>query len=603
MNPLLCERCGRDLESDDAISIIEGICCACRRASVKTPAGRAGTGIPRTPPPAAPPRSRPPVPAGSPAQMRQPINPPRRTIVTPSSMVEPGLGTTRTRTRRRDLLIGVGFGMILTIGATGLMMFKKSDPLQLRTADTSAPLPVRVAVNPAWSDITLDDHPIGPADDAGILNFTIPADGEKLHWLNVTADGYHPVRRPLTVYGGVGDLTIELIRKPITVTLRSDPPEAQVWIDNQLKGSTPLELTLLPWENAKVTLKRAGYAELTREVSQPQRGSTLDLDFPLIPAGLLVRVESDPPGAIIAIDGRVAGAAPIDIPVDDARRGKSLSITATLAGYAQAVRKLTIPGDAGAEPLTALLTLTRPHSEMTIVSNPPNAEIRIDGRPIGRAPVVATFTQEQIGARIEIEGAIAGSHIGKLATRVPPAGENKKVTLALSPSGKRVAYIVLSPTGTGTDHVLLMDHLVEQIHRLEDSQQFGIIACTVDGVRRWPEDGEWATATSENKIRGYDVARAIRPAARGPLNDALTAIGELQPEIIWLFAAGEVNRESLDLIADAAQGTNARINVVKIGSPGRDNWLGEWARIHDGIVSFIGPAASRAVARDSTAVD
>lgn len=603
MNPLLCERCGCDLESDDAISIIEGICCNCRRASAKAPAGRAASGIPRTPPPAAPPRPRPVPHAGKPAQMRQLINPPRPTIVTPSSLVEPGVGPQRTRTRRRDLLIGVGFGMILTVGATALMMLKKSDPLRLQTAETSAPLPVRVAVKPVWAEVTLDDQPIGPADDKGILNFTIPSDGENLHWLNVTADGYHATRRPLTVYGGVGDLTIELTRMPIAVTLRSDPPDAQVWIDNHLKGSTPLELTLLPWEKSKITLKRAGYAECTREISPPPRGSTLELDFPLIPAGVMVRVESDPPGAIIAVDGRVAGAAPLDVPVAEDRRGKKLSITATLAGYAQATREFAIPTNSGTEPITALLTLTRPHSEMTIVSNPPGAEIRIDGRPLGRAPVVASFTQEEIGARIEIEGEIAGSHIGKLMTRVPPAGENQKVTLALSPSGKRVAYIVLSPTGTGTDHVLLMDHLVEQIHRLDGSQQFGIIACTVDGLRRWPEDGTWATATSENKIRGYDIARAIRPAARGPLDDTLTAIRELSPEIIWLFAAGEVSRESLDLIADASDGAQAGINVVKIGSPEEDNWLGEWAGMHDGIVSFIGPATGRAVARDSTAID
>lgn len=603
MNPLLCERCGRDLESDDAISIIEGVCCTCRRSSSTKQPAAFKTTIPQTPPPAAPPRPRPRITSPQPATVRQPINPPQPTIVMPSSIVEPS-GAHRVRTRRRDLLIGVAFGMILTIGATGLMMWKKSDPIQLQTAAAAkSEMPVRVTVKPAWSEVELDDKPIGPADPSGVLSFTIPADGNELHFLKVSADGFHAIRRPITVYGGVGDLSIELIRKPITVSLKSDPPDAQVWIDNQRKGTTPLELTLLPWEKTKLTLKRTGYADLTREVSPPERGNRLDLNFPLIPLGLMVRVESDPPGAIIAINGRVAGASPIDVPIDTEKSGQSIAITATLAGYAQATQKLEIPADAGSQPLSTLLTLTRPQSELTIVSNPPGAEIRIDGRPIGRSPVVATFAAEQIGARIEIEGNIKGSHIGKLTAQVPPIGENQHLTLSLAPCGKRVAYMVLSPTGTGTDHVLLMDHLVEQIHRLDDAQQFALITCTIEGVRQWPDSGNFASATSEQKIRGYDIARSIRPAGAGPLSDAIAAISTIKPDIIWLVGAGGATRETLDQIADAVKDHPVSINLVKVEPPEKDDWLRQWAKVHDGVVSFIGPANTRSLARDSSSMD
>ncbi|OQZ03714.1 MAG: hypothetical protein B6D36_12535 [Planctomycetes bacterium UTPLA1] len=603
MNPLLCERCGRNLESDDAISIIEGVCCACRRASADARTGRLAAGAPRTPPPATPPRPRPHMLTGQAAiPPRQPVNPPRPTIVTPMASVEPG-ATHRTRARRRDLLIGVAFGMILTVGATGFMMWKNSEPIQLRRAGSAEPVPVRVTVKPTWAEVKLDEKPIESPETDGVLSFTIPAEGDELHWLSVSADGYHAVRRPLTVYGGVGELTIELIRKPISVSLKTNPPAADVWIDNQLRGTTPVELTLLPWEKTKVTLKRPGYASFTQEIIPPERGSKLDLEFPLVPNESMLHVASDPLGAIIAVNGRVVGAAPIDVPLDSAKQGDKLSISATLAGYAQATTQFVVPGDVGNEPLSTLLKLTRPKAELSIVTVPPGAEIRLDGRPIGRAPIVAPFTPEEIGNRVVVEGVIPGTHVGKMTVQVPPAGEQQRVVLTLAPSGKRVTYVVLSPTGIGTDHVLLMDHLVEQIHRMEPSQRFDILICTSDGVRQWPDDGAFVAASSAEKIRAYDVARSIRPSGNGPINDVVPVIRRLQPDIVWLFAAGELTREALDPIAEAVRENRAVINMVKVEASGDEGWLRQWTRLHDGVVSFIGPAVTRSVARDSSAID
>lgn len=516
--------------------------------------------------------------------------------------VEPGV-THRTRARRRDLLIGVAFGMILTIGATGFMMWKNSEPIQLRRTASAEPVPVRVTVKPTWAEVLLDDKPIESPQTDGVLSFTIPAEGDELHWLSVAADGYHAVRRPLTVYGGVGELTIELIRKPISVSLKTDPPAADVWIDNQLKGTTPVELTLLPWERTKVTLKRPGYAPFTQEIAPPERGSKLDLMFPLTPNETMLQVASDPPGAIIAVDGRVIGAAPIDVPLNAAKQGDEVSISATLAGYGQATTQFVVPDAGSGQPLRTLLTLTRPKAELSIVSVPPGAEIRLDGRPIGKAPIVAPFAPEEIGNRVVVEGVIPGSHVGKMTVQVPPAGENQQVVLTLAPSGKRVTYVVLSPTGTGTDHVLLMDHLVEQIHRMEPSQRFDILVCTSDGVRQWPEDGTFVAASSAEKIRAYDVARSIRPAGDGPLDDVVPVIRRLQPDILWLFAAGNLTRDSLDPIAEAVRENRAVINMVKVEASGDDDWLRQWTRLHDGVVSFIGPAVARTVARDSSAID
>lgn len=611
MNPLQCERCGRDLESDDAISIIEGVCCACRRTAAQQQLRTGARIVPPAPPTAATPRPR-----LVPRQVDLPspvIQAPRPPVTPAAPTVRPKPAAQalaeeslyghapRSRRRRRDLAIGVTLGLIVVGAMTGYMVTQRLEPIQLALPGQKAEaMPVRLIVKPAWATVTLDDAPISAPSEEGILTITLPPDQGEMHWLAVDAEGYHPVRRPITRQAGVSDMTIELVQKPIDLVVHSEPPEAEVWIDNQYKGNTPLTLTMLPWEQSTLSLKREGYEPVSKKITPPERGRFLKLDIEMEPAGVLVRVETDPPGALVTVDGQVRGPTPVDVAMPPEYRGKDVEITATLPGYEKATLRTSLPDEIGAAPVVARMELARPRSELVIRTDPPGAEVFVEGASIGASPATARFGPEQIGRRVTVEGRIAGTHGGRLEVLAPPAGEKSEVTVPLETVGQTAVFVVLSPTGTGPDHVLLTDRVIEQIHGLDVRQRFCLVSCTVDGIEAWPGRGEAAEATSDNKIRAYDLVRSIRPSARGPAAKALSEALTLQPGVVWLFTGAKLREAELSSLGAAA---GPVVNVCQVGPRAAEPWLERWVAARSGVLAVIEGGPRRVIAREDEGVE
>lgn len=518
--------------------------------------------------------------------------------------MEPGPAP-RLNRRRRDLAIGVSVGLLMTFAATGYMLSNRSRPIQLAISPSTdgATTPVRLTVNPAWSEVSLDDKPIEPVAENGQFQISLPTDQGDLHWLSVTAEGYHPVRRPLSVFGGIDDITIELVRKPIEVAIRSEPSDAQVWIDNEFKGNTPLAITMLPWEASTLSLKREGFQPVSRPIKPPAKGNRLDLDFALERAGLFVRVETQPPGAIVAIDGRAAGATPMDVPLTPEYRGREIEITTTLAGYEPASHRLRLPDESDGQPIVARLAMIRPQSELVVNTKPQGAEVFVGGKLIGTSPVTTTFGSEFAGQRINIEGRIPGSYSGRTSILVPPGGQTRDITLEMEMTGQRVVFVILSPTGAGSDHVLLTDHLIEQIHRLEERQQFAVLACTIEGLVAWPAEGQTAPATSDNKIRAYDLVRGIRPSARGAVTQAMQAALRAEPNTIWLFTGPKLVTDDLIALGEGDSPNAPTINAVQIAPRNKPKWLENFVHARGGSLTIIESAPRRVLARDGNTVD
>lgn len=611
MNPLLCERCGRDLESDDAISIIEGICCACRRHDAREQIRTGARLVPPAPPTAAaqPPRfpHRRPVPRPvppPPTAGRSASTPVRPALITPASSIE-GESATRSSRRKRDLAIGVGVGLLLTFAATGYFISKRvpAPALAISSGERTGSLPIRLTVKPAWAEVTLDGQPIQPANDNGQFQLTLPGEPDELKWLNVAAEGYHEVRRPLSALGGVDDISIELVQKPIEVAIRSEPPNAKVWIDEQFKGTTPLDLTLLSWESSRLAVRHDGYEAVEQPIRPPAKGNRLELNFDLKPAGLLVRVETQPPGAIVTVDGRAGGTTPVDLPIPSEQRGSEIQIVAALAGYEPATHLLQLPEVGDGQPIVARLALSRPQCELIVQTDPPGAEVFVAGKSYGASPAQVRFGPEYAGQRIQIEGRIPGTYAGRTSVLVPPGGQSREVLLEMEMTGQRVVFLVLSPTGAGADHALLTDHLIEQIHRLEERQHFAVLACTIEGIAAWPAIGETVPATSDNKIRAYDHVRGIRPSARGAVPEAMQAAMQTHPNTIWLFAGPKLVTDDL-LPLGAADSTDApTVNAVQIAPRYKPKWLESFVQARGGMLTVIEPAPRRLAVQNSASLD
>lgn len=626
-NPLRCDRCAQALESDDAISIIEGVCARCRGATavdatLPKPAPRRIVPPPFVPPMRGstvhrpmnyiPPPSvsyTPPTPKPAPVQPardpfpRQPFAAPpigRRQPAIPGYNTPPeALTSSRLRRRRRDLLIGVTVGLIITVALTGYFINGRTDTVALHLPRGDATVPVTLTVKPAWASVVIDGKSVGPADAAGKIKLNLPNDGSTLKWLEVAAKGYHGIRQPLSAFGGISDVNIELIQKPYDLAVRTNPPDAEVWINNELKGRTPTTLSLLPGQKASLAVKRAGYEPITREIAPPVDAERISLDLALAVAGPSIHVDSEPAGAQLLVNGTPRGLTPIDLRLEPEWLGKQVHLTAELPGYDPTTTTVNIPSapDAGVAP--AKLTLAALTPRIAIATEPPGSIVTIDGEEKGTAPLTVKLPAGRSGSTVVIEATHGAGRYGKQEIKVPSPGQTARLSMALQASPTGVVFLLAPSADAGADHFALLGHINEQIHRLTADQRFAVVVATETGPRVWPEDGGACDATSDRKIRAYDLVRAVRPVNAGELAPALDAAMKFRPTIIWLATANTIPGEQLDRMGAIAQGKGSAIHVVTT-TPGADEReLRDWTAAHKGTLTVLGRSRSPRMAYDT----
>lgn len=620
VNPLICERCGRDLETDDAISIIEGVCAGCRRVEA---AAFKGPTAPPTPKQGAP-RLYSPA-SGfrgvSAAQPNKPAAPhiggaaPRRersaadwlsgAVDVPSlrrrggvtfvESSEPGRGAgVRPARRRRDLAIGVGTGLIITFVFITYWLANSRQSGTAVLVEPARDLSLTLLVKPATATVTVDGQPLQPIDDQGRFRIAVDGRDASEKWLEVSADGFYPIRRPVSVLSGIDDATIELVPMPFELAIRTDPPQAEVWINGTLRGVTPVTLTSLPDEKATLLVRRAGYADLVREIAAPQTGGRIDLNLELQPASPTLLVESDPPGATIRVNSKVIGVAPVSIPM--ALTGGAVIVSATLDGYEPQERKVSLATMGPDRQVASRFSLKPAMIEVRIETQPPGGVVRVDGREIGPSPALVKFESSQAGKLVRVEAMRGTAHLGGMDFTVPARSPGAALVVPMAFRGERVAFVLSPRTETSAEYVTLLDQLSEQIHRLGADQQFAVFAATDEGVDRWPADGSATSATSGQKIRAYDMVRAVRPVKTARLTDALNAAMAVEPGSVWLFVGGAVNRAALTAFAESIAGKSVAVHLVTTTESGDGQWLASWASHQRGTYTVLGRDALPAIA-------
>ena len=134
--------------------------------------------------------------------------------------------------------------------------------------------------------------------------------------VSARAEGYHPLTQDVTV-DDRDSQRVELVLKPLPglLSVESDPPGAQVLIDGDPVGITPL--TALPVEAGEhqLTLQLERYLPLEQALEITGRQLPQDLAMTLDPAWAEVTVSSQPEGAEILVDGESAGATPATLEI------------------------------------------------------------------------------------------------------------------------------------------------------------------------------------------------------------------------------------------------------------------------------------------------
>ncbi len=171
------------------------------------------------------------------------------------------------------------------------------------------------------------------------------------------------------------------------VDITSTPAGAKVYLFGQYLGTTPLAQAKLPGKAAVLKFELAGFVPRTRELRPEETRVEVELEG--LPWATAVR--SDPPGAEVLLNDAPRGVTPLS-ELQVPSTGRQV-LTLRLKGFADTV--LTLDKDI---PLPDPVVLTPVSFRATVVSDPPGAEILLNGTPRGRTPkeVEVTSAADQI---------------------------------------------------------------------------------------------------------------------------------------------------------------------------------------------------------------
>ncbi|MGC8904047.1 PEGA domain-containing protein [Thermus sp.] len=204
------------------------------------------------------------------------------------------------------------------------------------------------------------------------------------HEVELRLSGYQPYR--VTVNPKPGEqvrISAQLSPEPRqgSLSVDSTPSGAEVYVEGALRGRTPLNLAL-PEGRYQVELRLSGYQPY-QAVVQVRRGETARLEVRLVPlprTGTLY-LETSPQGAEVYLDGRLQGRTPLRLSLDEG----SYRVELRLPGYEPYAASVRVEG--GRE--TRLSANLRPlrTGELLLEARPEGAEVYVDGRLVGRAPL------------------------------------------------------------------------------------------------------------------------------------------------------------------------------------------------------------------------
>jgi formylglycine-generating enzyme required for sulfatase activity len=169
-----------------------------------------------------------------------------------------------------------------------------------------------VTLSPAWADISFASQPAG-ADiivNGEVLGVT-PASLELLQGaydVTIKRTGYKAWQDDLLVEAGVARQlpAVALEAADGLVFIRSTPGNANVTINGQYRGQTPLEVSLPPGQEHEIRLFRTGFDTAVRRVrtsAEEERDMTVALD----PITNPVTIVAEPADAQLYVNGELKG--------------------------------------------------------------------------------------------------------------------------------------------------------------------------------------------------------------------------------------------------------------------------------------------------------
>ncbi|NLI80247.1 MAG: PEGA domain-containing protein [Deltaproteobacteria bacterium] len=167
-----------------------------------------------------------------------------------------------------------------------------------------------------------------------------------------------------------------------TGKIDTNPAGASVYVNNELKGKTPLELSL-PLGQYHVRMQLSGYLDWVDVVKwEEEKVYSLGVELKPALAMATLQVATSPPGGEVYVDGKLEGKAPVKVELPMGQR----KVRVTLPGHEEWSTAVDIR-EPREYPLQATLKPLVRKAELQIDSNPQGARVYLDGESQGVTPL------------------------------------------------------------------------------------------------------------------------------------------------------------------------------------------------------------------------
>ncbi len=263
-----------------------------------------------------------------------------------------------------------------------------------------------------------------------------------VHHIQITAVRYQPVELDLNVDGMGRSQEVEVTLQPdwAPVSFASSPSGASLWIDGEEVGTTPATVDLLSGEHT-VELRLDEHDPVRTELAVVAGEATTLEPLVLKLADGLLAINSEPAGASVTMDGQYYGVTPLELTLTPKQEHQ---VVLSRAGRKTVTKTVSLQAAA-----TASLDVTLPaeYGTLFIVSDPPDAQLHVDGNDRGAGTQRLQLTTEAHQLVFKKPG-----YEPYRVTVTPRAGVSKEVTVTLNritASPRRSATANTVTTGEG----------------------------------------------------------------------------------------------------------------------------------------------------------
>ena len=297
--------------------------------------------------------------------------------------------------------------------------------------------PVSILIDPQPAELEVQGFP--PAVPVQGRYLVLPGD----YRVEASKPGYEVLRETVSIEGGeFRELTYALTKLPGRVNVYSSPAPAQVSIDGEYAGPTPLLQRKVPAGQRQlvITAERYQPEEVVLEVEGMDVEQSIRVE--LAPDWAPVTFRTEPDGAAVVIAGEQMGVTPFTIDLLSGTHDATFELERYLP------QRLDVSVVAGVAQALPVIVLTPTPAAVIVISEPEGASVTVDEKFAGTTP-----TEFELTPNVDHQLTLAKSgYVTENRTLNLEAAEEKNLSIKLAPQ-----YGVVFITSDPADAVVYVD--------------------------------------------------------------------------------------------------------------------------------------------------